>query len=468
MMPSGKRKVGARILVRLKRAACVFLPDKTIGMLQRRRLEGRQNRIPASYSPAHTYSVVTAAYNAAPYLDAYFESLTTQTATLSHLQIVVVDDCSDDETAQTVERWQRRFPQLVEYRRNGKRQGQGHSRNIGLSYATGEWVTFIDADDFVSSSYIERIDRLVMQYPDMQFVSCRMVFFYEEKQRYEDGHPLAFQFERELSLYDARDERHSIQLSMSSAFFKRERIEELGLRIDERIRPCFEDAHFLNRYLLHLDAGHLAWVRDSIYYYRKRRAGNSTIDRAWQDPAHLTITPRYGYLDLLRRAKAICGHVPRFVQSVVFYDLCCYFRRLENRPDHAAFFSEDAQEDFWKTLYDIFSYIDVETVEEMPGRSCDFEHAWAVLRFFKDTEPAKPAVRTRFDKVHGTLTVVSVSPDFELSCDGRHMRPTVVEEYPVFFLGRHTWSNYVFEFSGVHKKASLSCFLEGRLCALLD
>lgn len=94
-------------------------------------------------------SVIVPVYNGARYVRRCIESI--QNQSLKKIQIIVVDDGSTDRTASVV----RRFPdvQLVQQAQN---MGTGAARNLGLERAQGEYVAFLDVDDWMdSNAYLE-------------------------------------------------------------------------------------------------------------------------------------------------------------------------------------------------------------------------------------------------------------------------------------------------------------------------
>ena len=175
------------------------LPKTTVLRIQRRRLEGRLGVSckPNSYEGQYTYSVVSAVYNAEKYLDAFFESLTSQTIDGKRIRLIMVDDGSTDGSAKVIAKWKQRFPELIDYyhKENG---GQASARNMGLAHVDTDWVTFIDPDDFVSETYFEEVDRTLSAHPDIQFVTCRIVFYNETKDEYFDRHPLRGEFKNDV------------------------------------------------------------------------------------------------------------------------------------------------------------------------------------------------------------------------------------------------------------------------------
>lgn len=87
-------------------------------------------------------SVVIPTYNRAHVLGRAIDSVLSQT--LEPDEIIVVDDASDDDTAEVVEGYADPRIQLVRLER---RQRAGHARNVGVERARGEWIAFLDSDD---------------------------------------------------------------------------------------------------------------------------------------------------------------------------------------------------------------------------------------------------------------------------------------------------------------------------------
>lgn len=99
-------------------------------------------------------SVIIPSYNAARYLGRCLDSLLNQT--LKNCEIIVVDDGSCDESREKTTEYMKRFPQvsLVE---SGSHLGTGAVRNIGLSHASGDYIAFLDADDWVDTDTYRRM-----------------------------------------------------------------------------------------------------------------------------------------------------------------------------------------------------------------------------------------------------------------------------------------------------------------------
>ena len=99
-------------------------------------------------------SIVVAVYNLEDYLPRCLDALVNQT--LKDIEILCVDDGSTDSAPKIVDDYAKRYPELVKafHKENG---GEFTTRNYGLERATGEYVTFVDTDDYVESTWAEKL-----------------------------------------------------------------------------------------------------------------------------------------------------------------------------------------------------------------------------------------------------------------------------------------------------------------------
>lgn len=101
-------------------------------------------------------SVITPVYHAAQYIERCVRSLMEQT--LDDIEYIFIDDCGGDDSMDIVKRviqeYSERMSQ-VKLLYNGKNMGSASTRNRGLDVATGEYITFLDADDWFDKDGIE-------------------------------------------------------------------------------------------------------------------------------------------------------------------------------------------------------------------------------------------------------------------------------------------------------------------------
>lgn len=105
-------------------------------------------------------SIVVPVYNVRDYLTRCVNSLINQT--YKNLEIILVDDGSTDGSADLCDRISESDSRVtVIHKANG---GLSSARNAGLDFATGEYYTFIDSDDYVALNYVEALISVVVDY----------------------------------------------------------------------------------------------------------------------------------------------------------------------------------------------------------------------------------------------------------------------------------------------------------------
>ena len=99
-------------------------------------------------------SIVAAVYNLEKYLPRCLDALVNQT--LQEIEILCVDDGSTDSAPQIIDEYAKKYPEKVKafHKPNG---GEFTTRNYGLERATGEYVTFVDTDDWVEPNWAEKL-----------------------------------------------------------------------------------------------------------------------------------------------------------------------------------------------------------------------------------------------------------------------------------------------------------------------
>ncbi len=72
-------------------------------------------------------------------------------------EIICVDDCSTDDSMRVLREYEEKYPGLFVIAKNDRNRHQGGARNKGIELASGEWIGFIDSDDWISRDYYRRL-----------------------------------------------------------------------------------------------------------------------------------------------------------------------------------------------------------------------------------------------------------------------------------------------------------------------
>lgn len=329
------------------------------------------------------FSVITAAYNCASWVGPMLNSLVKQSLDFeAHIQVVIIDDGSSDQTATVIHKWVDQFPNNIIFiqKENG---GPASARNLGLQHATGKWITFIDSDDFVAPSYFQTIqDFLTRTRYDGPVVVANTLLFYDAQQQVVDGHPLSYKF-KDTRVTDLLAEPTYIQLFTNTCFFRKTILDKTKHRFDERIKPTFEDAHFLNTFLLRSNDSRLAFIKEAHYFYRKRGSGTGLVEGGWVKPEKFNDQILFGYLNLAQQYQRIKGHIPEFIQNIFLYEYHWYLSRILD-GQLTAEMTEESIERFLELSTMLFKYVDARHILLSNLPALELRTRIAMLKAFKN------------------------------------------------------------------------------------
>ena len=128
-------------------------------------------------------SVIVPFYNVEKYIEKCLDSLINQT--LEEIEIILVNDGSQDGSFKIAKQFQERYTNKIKYyeKPNG---GLGDARNFGINYASGEYIAFLDSDDYVENTMFEKMySKAVQEKSDM--VECDFLWEYPNKVREDIG-----------------------------------------------------------------------------------------------------------------------------------------------------------------------------------------------------------------------------------------------------------------------------------------
>lgn len=108
-------------------------------------------------------SVIIPCYNTELFIDRCMSSIAAQTIGMNHLEIICINDASTDNTWLLLQKWEQLFPDNVILISLDSNRRMGAARNIGLNYASGDYVSFVDSDDWLETDYFEKLYKPMIQ-----------------------------------------------------------------------------------------------------------------------------------------------------------------------------------------------------------------------------------------------------------------------------------------------------------------
>jgi glycosyltransferase involved in cell wall biosynthesis len=216
-------------------------------------------------------SVIIPVYNVEKYLEQCVESILSQA--FNDYEVILVDDGSTDNSGSICDLYSDKYDQIKTiHKENG---GLSDARNVGLQHATGEFILFIDADDYIFKDSLAAINISIEEMPDVDVV------FLEAVKVFEDGStiPLGDGYQKE-SIKDKTHEEVIAHLSKLPKFpgsactklIRRSLIYDNNLYFQKGLLA--EDIDWTVRLLL--TAQKYNYCQKDYYYYRQNREGSIT------------------------------------------------------------------------------------------------------------------------------------------------------------------------------------------------
>ena len=214
------------------------------------------------------FSVIIPVYNVEKYIKKCLESVLNQT--FNDYEIIVVDDETPDKSIEIVEEIAQSHPEKINIVHQ-KNKGLGGARNTGVSVATGEYIVFIDSDDYIENNMLSKINQTVNKTP------CDIVMFnfYEVS---ESGEKLSTQtIFKENKLCQTKEDKIELLLAPPCAWnkvFRREFYIASNVLFPEK--TLYEDV--VTR-ILTAKANNICLLNDYFYNYVQRKGSimNSTV-----------------------------------------------------------------------------------------------------------------------------------------------------------------------------------------------
>lgn len=120
-------------------------------------------------------SIIVPVYNVEHYLRRCIDSLLEQT--YRNIEILLIDDCSTDQSAVIANEYVEKYPDVCRYIRHQENAGLSAARNTGMQEASGEWLSFVDSDDWVTNDYISVMYETA-QKDRADIVMCSVYYYY--------------------------------------------------------------------------------------------------------------------------------------------------------------------------------------------------------------------------------------------------------------------------------------------------
>lgn len=270
------------------------------------------------------FSIIIATYNCQEFIKDAIDSIIGQSIGFKdNVELIIVNDGSEDNTDNILMDYYNKYPKNIRILNNSNNFGPAYSRNKGLGIAQGEFVNFLDSDDYLSKNALKSVYDVLKSNLNVDIASIPIYFFGLQK----GEHVLNYKFKefcdsKNNSIVNLLDCPGFIQLSSSSSFIRLSAIKDLDLSFNENLRIS-EDALFVNQVLI--NNPNLGLVTNAKYYYRKKDPSSSLLDSSSSSKEFYISRLNDFYLDLINYSLKKYCEVPKFIQYVLAYDLQWFF-----------------------------------------------------------------------------------------------------------------------------------------------
>ncbi|MGL4562272.1 MAG: glycosyltransferase family 2 protein [Brevinema sp.] len=280
-------------------------------------------------------SIVVPVYNVESYLSECLESLLNQR--FKNIEIIVVNDCSPDNSEEIILRYQEKDSR-IKYIKHTENLGLGGARNTGVKYASAEWITFVDSDDWVDVHCYENLMNALEKNPNANLALFAITLIDDQtKQKFFDSY---------FDVQDLNDPKWFWNqcVTVPNKIFRKQDLLDYELFFPEHLKH--EDEEFWAKYCLSVP---IVPIGDNRPYYCYRQRINSiTSNRASKKDLPKIAFNIYEFAkkrNLLETKKHfICGIFNKF--TYVNFDadqsfLVEYFAQLKIVLDHLSLNNEE-------------------------------------------------------------------------------------------------------------------------------
>lgn len=265
-------------------------------------------------------SVIIPCHNATQWLPQCFLSLVKQTIGIDNLELIFVDDASTDDgrTWAMLAEFERAFPESIMVIRLEQNLRQGGARNVAIQYAGGEYIAFVDADDFVTEDYLEKAYQRALE-TNADIVQFEYMLYTERLGEVDSGRRI----EPEVIQIETTAQRKTFLLSEKITYgcwnklYRRTMVLETGVVFAEHV--IYEEPLFV--YPLLFVGKTFVIMSDKFYYYRQNNVGTMRKDMKQQQTIMMHAAVQKQVWEFMKQTP----YFEEYYEEIKLYFLHTYF-----------------------------------------------------------------------------------------------------------------------------------------------
>lgn len=291
------------------------------------------------------FSIIMQIHNVEDYLAETINSIIKQDIGFNdNVQLVLVYSPSIDNSDDIAKNYRDKYPENIIYI-ECESELQSDAFNMGLEFAQGEYINFMNAVDVLSKDVLSKVNKSFSKL-DVDLVTLPVEYL-EIRKKY----PLKYKFNKEINedIVDLKKYNDFISIDVATAFIKHEAIADL--RFESKIKSS--QSLFINKLLI--NDNRYVLIENTVYYMRNEVPTYENLTK--EDILNLFNNFCFELIDYsIERYSA----VPKFIQHTLLY----YLGEVVKINDIKKIFKTDPElDDFWRQFTDILSFIGMNEIE---------------------------------------------------------------------------------------------------------
>lgn len=262
-------------------------------------------------------SIIVPVYNVEDYLEKCLKSLVEQT--IKEIEIIVVNDGTKDNSQEIIDKFVKKYPKKIKsyIKKNG---GLSSARNYGLKYATGDYIAFVDSDDYVEPKMYEKMYNKALS-NDFDIVVCDLYYVYDDKK-------VKAESNLDNDIYGKDEIKRSMINIYPAAWNKIYKKDLFDYNIRFKDKVWFEDVEFLYRLISKVDS--IGVLHESFYNYVQR---DGAITKTFDDRLYHYIDNWNGILEFYKKNKIYDDYKLELEYCYVRYLYATFIKSASNFTD---------------------------------------------------------------------------------------------------------------------------------------
>ena len=271
------------------------------------------------------FSIIIPVYNAEHYLPQCLDSIAQQT--FRDFEVLLIDDASEDQSSEICKRYETKDGRFHLFRQK-KNAGAAAARNRGLELAQGEYIAFIDSDDYWGrNDALQMLNELIISNNNPDILGSSMGEYFDHSKTISIKNTAIAATINSLEYYDAMDKLIELGYYYSSASGKvisRALIQENGLCFPEELRNNEDTAWSIS--ILYV-AKSIKWLDQTYYIYRRQTPDSASKVRISVAQLESMNTIIYNHLQKLK-SRSLDDDRIRQSNCFIAYFYIIYLARL--------------------------------------------------------------------------------------------------------------------------------------------